>query len=328
MPKQEPVKVRVTKIMTVITPKAKYTNHPFRYAIPESVKSRQPVTGQEDVIQWILERVPHPLGGETLVYKSSKSNVADLKPTDLRDLHMGRNPYIINPNDHIVVVHGRSYDNSYDSLIENKDGVDVEVDREYINPKDHAEITALLAGTESNIARSKAEYNNKKHDFYVDDKELEAEKAIDQIDLEFEAAEFVRKEIGSGRYKELLIFLGHAIQEYNVNSDNLSVARVKYLVFKAAKEHPAEVLKMKGPGAARIIFVSKVISSKIIARKKNNDFYYDDIWIGSNFDAVVEWMEDRKNSSIVTKWQNMLDYKERKEQGKPALELEKEKVNA
>ena len=306
MAKDSEVQIRVTQKVKVITPKGKYTNHPYQYAIPVSVKNRLPVTGQESIIG-----TPDKWTGKEKLTQSEKDK-----------LQMGSSPYVINPEDPILIMHGYEYDNSFDSYIsKDKDGNDKETARVYINPKDHAELTAILASSESPVAKSKLLYNHTKHQFYVDDKEQEAKVTIDDIDLAFEAESFVRNDIGIGRYGEILIFLGHAVPEYKVTPGNLSETRIKALVLDACRKYPKEVLKMKGPGSTRIIFVTKVINYGIIVRKKNNDFYYGDIFIGPTFDSVVEWMEDKRNNQIVSKWQMQLDVKEKRSKDEPIPEL-------
>ena len=297
MAKDSVTVIRVTQKVKIITPKGKYTKAPYQYACPTSVRTRMPVTGQEDIIT-----------------QPAKWTGADkLTPAEKHDLHMGPNPYIIDPANHILIMHGYEYDNSYDSYIEpNKEGKDVEVDRIYVNPKDHAELTAILAASESPVAKSKVLYNKNKHNFYVDDKEVEAQEKLNNIDLAYDAEQFVRNDIGTGRFNEVLIFLGYAVPEYKVTVGNLSDTRLKALVLDACRRFPQEVLKMKGPGANRIIFAVKVVSHNIIARKKNNDFYYGDIYIGQTFDSVTEWIDDRKNRDIVAKWQTQLDVADRR----------------
>ena len=305
MAKESETVIRVTQKVKVITPKGKYTRSPYQHAIPVSIKSRLPVTGQEHVI----------------TQPAKWSGDEKLTPAEKTALQMGASPFIINPANHILIMHGYEYDNSYDSTIGvGKDGNDKEIERVYVNPKDHAELTAILASSESPVARSKAEYNKNKHNFYVDDKEKEAQEKINTIDLSFEAENFVRNEMGSGRFPEVVIYLGYAVPEYKATPGNLSDTRIKSLVLDACRKFPQEVLKMRGPGATRVVFVTKVISHGIIQRKKNNDFYYGDIYIGPNFDSVVEWMEDRRNSHIVTKWQNTLDYKDKKSKEAPTPE--------
>ena len=138
---KEQTTVRVTRKVKVITPKARYSNTAYQYAIPISVKTRLPVTGQEHIIV-----TPDKWTGK------EKPSAAEKKA-----LQMGDYPFIINPENHILILHGYEYDNSYDSFIEKKDGGDVEVDRIYINPKDHAELTAIMSGSESPVAKSKSE---------------------------------------------------------------------------------------------------------------------------------------------------------------------------
>jgi len=294
---KEQTGVRVTREVKIISPKGLYTKTPYHYAIPISATSRLPVTGQEHIIM-----TPDKWSGKEKLSASEKAK-----------LQMGDHPYVINPEDHIIIVHGYKYNNSYDSIIERKGTEDVEVDREYINPKDHAELTAIMAGSETPIAKSKAEYNKTKHHFYIDDKELESQTELDKMNLEYEAEQFVRNDIGSGRYPEMIMFLGYALPEYKRVPKELSMTRMESLVLKACREHPDVVLKYKGPNATRIVFVLKLIQYGIITQDRNLNFNYGDIHLGVNLDSVVGWMENMKDhGNVVTKWQRLLDLQEGK----------------
>ena len=312
MAKETVSEVTITRKVKVVTPKGKYTNHIYQYAIPVSSGTRLPLTGQQKVITWREERVPRANGGEDLVWVPDK-DLSKLSASDKKELQMGDSPFIINPANFITVRHGYAYNDDYKSFIKKgEEGQpDEEIGRVYQNPRDHAELLALLANPEGPVAPSKSTYNKNKHNFYIDDKEKEAQETLNEIDLSYEAERFVREDMGTGRWKEILIFLGHAVPDLRSNPDVMTDTQVKAVVLDACRKYPKEVLKMKGPGAARIIFVTKVLSNGIVARKKNNDFYYGDIYIGPTFDSVAEWMDDRKNSSVVTKWQHQLDFKER-----------------
>jgi len=106
----------------------------------------------------------------------------------------------------------------------------------------------------------------------------------------------------------LILFLGYMIPEYKINPKILSDTRVKAYINKACKEHPDIVLKYKGSNATRYVFVLKLIQQGIIAVDHNLNYKYGDIVLGVNLDAVIDWMGDtRKNGSIVSKWQSMLN---------------------
>src|ERR1035437_1215747 len=305
---KEQTTVRVTRKVKVIAGigKGKYTNIPYQYALPQSASTRQWLTGQENVITWSTKMVARPNGGEDMVWVPNK-DITKLSADDRRALQMGDNPFIINPGDHILVLHGYTYDNSYDAVIESGEGADKEIKRVYINPKDHAELTAILAAPESPVAKSKSVYSKAKHNFYVDDKEVEAQRELDREDLEFEAAEFARKDIGSGRYSELILFLGYMIPEYKIKPEILSDTRMKALIFKACREHPDAVLKYKGPKAERYVFALKAIRHGIITVDHNLNYKYGDVFLGVHLDSVVEWMSNTKeNGYIVSKWQKIL----------------------
>jgi hypothetical protein len=128
------------------------------------------------------------------------------------------------------------------------------------------------------------------------------------VEIEYEAADFVRKDIGSGRYPELILFLGYMIPEYKIKPEILSDTRMKALIFKACKEHPDVVLKYKGPNAARYVFALKLIRQGIITVDHNLNYKYGDVHLGVHLDTVIEWMSNMKeNGYIVSKWQKMLD---------------------
>lgn len=299
--------VTVTRRVKIITPKARYSNIPFHYAIPQSKQSRQFLTGQNEVVLWDVKKVSAANGGEETVFVPNK-DITKLSASDRRLLQMGDNPYIINPGDPILIIHGYEYDNSYRSIVEKDGDFDKEVERVYLNAKDHAEITAILSWPDSPVAKSKSDYVKNKHHFYVDDKEVEAQKQLDKDDMEYEAQEYVRKDLGTGRYPEMVLFLGYMIPEYNIKPGLLSDTRMKALINKACKEHPATVLKYKGPNGVRYVFVLQLIQKGIIVVDHNLNYKYGDMHLGVNIDSVIEWMSDMKrNGTIVTKWQKMLD---------------------
>lgn len=305
---KEQTTVEVTRKVKIISPKARYSNTAYLYAVPTSLASGLPVTGQESVIPWHLTTVSRANGGEDKVWVPDR-DITKLSAADRTKLQMGDHPFIINPAEHIIVMHGKTYDNSYNSIIEkDKEGMDVEVDREYKNPKDHAELTAIMAGSETPVAKSKSEYKKTRHHFYIDDKEVEAQKELDVSDQRYEANKFMRDEIGTGRYPEMILFLGYMIPEYKIKPEILSDTRMKALIYKACEEHPDVVLKYKGPNANRYVFVLKLIQKKIIAVDHNMNYKYGDIPLGVNIDSVIQWMDDYKtNGHVVTKWQRLLN---------------------
>jgi len=305
------VTVTVTRSVQIVSPKKLYARTPYYYTIPVSVSTRQPVTGQESVIQWTQKRTPSANGGEQVDWVPNK-DLSKLSVTDRKALQMGENPYIINPLDTIVVQHGRKYNDSYTSFMYKDDnGEDVEERREYTNPRDHAELIAIQAGSESTIAKSKSLYQKSRHHFYIDDKEIEAQVELDKIELSYEAENFVRNDIGSGRFGEIVLYMQYAIPEYKIPTPGiLSTTRQKEIVLKACREYPKEVLKLKSPDSTRIIFILKLISYGVITRDHNMNFKYGDIHLGVNLDSVVQWMQNMKeHGETVSKWQRILDAK-------------------
>ena len=294
---KEKVELTVTRRVKVITPKGKYTSYPYRYTVPFSTSRRLPITGQEDIIV-----SPDQWTGKEKLTASQKEK-----------LQMGNNPFIIDPAVPIVIIHGYIYNDDYVTVVEKDDkGKDKEIERTYKNPKDHAELTALLANPESPVAKSKLEYNKNKHNFYIEDKEVEAQAEIDKYDLAYEAEQFARKDLGTGRWAELIILLGHEIPEYKIEPGLLSDAKMKAYVLRGCKEHPDVVLKMKGVDATKTIFVIKLLKYAIISRGKNMEYFYGDLHVGHTFDSIKGFMETHQNAQIVTKWQNMIDSFERK----------------
>jgi hypothetical protein len=307
--------VEVTRKVKIITPKAKYTNHPYHYAIPVSVSSRKPVTGQQDIVVWTLERIPRANGGEDRVWKSEKGEGrAPFSADEKNKLQMGKTPYIINPNNEIIIIHGHTYDDSYTLTMGKVEGEpDRQIDKEYKNPQDHAEFTALISGSESTVALNKTVYIKSKHNFYVEDKDAEAQVGIEKMDLAYEAEQFVRNDFKSGRWPEIVRFISYSVPDVRKDPKMMSDTQIRHFILNACKEYPAEVLKMKGVDSKIIIFILQLTARNIITRGRNMDFYYNDENIGSTIDAVKDWMRDKRNNGIVSKWQHQLDYEEKKQ---------------
>jgi len=259
-----------------------YRRSPYQYTIPISNTSKKFITGQEDVLT------------EDKMRGKDKLTVQDKKK-----LQMGDSPFIINPDIIHPLLHGRVYDLSYTT-----DGAD----KEYVNPRDYAEFTCFTKA--EIVAKDKESVVKDKHYFYVEDKEKDAQVKINKMDLAWEAESFARSDMGTGRWKDLILLLNLEIPGYNYDPDNLSDTRIKEIVLEACKENPDIVLKLKREDSAFTIFALKLIKYKIISKKDGPDYYYNDTYIGVSIDAIKAYVQNTDHESLVTKWGRIIESKE------------------
>jgi len=277
------ITVVVKKRLLTLNPN--YVKKPYQFAVPTSASKRRPATGQEDILS------DKQMTGEE-----------KLRPEQIEELQMGPSPYIINPDVIYPIINAREFDLSYRKY---NDGKIV-----YTNARDHAEwdcfTQKMEAGGSEVVAQDRKSYKIKDHAFFVEDKEKDAIDELVELDQEYEANEFVRKELGSGRFKDVLNLLSFEVPKYEVNPDTLTDTRIRQLVFKACKEHPGVVLQLKGDEAQKTVFILNLIKHKIITRKNGRELSYGGISLGASIKAVKDFMDNPTNGQIVTKWDNLL----------------------
>jgi hypothetical protein len=262
-----------------------YVKKPYQYTIPMSASKHLPATGQEDIL--------------TLKQMRGEEK---LRPDQIEALQMGLSPYIINPDETYAIVHGRIFDLSYKQFTDGK--------KIYDNPRDHAEYRCFTIGTEGGedevIAKNKVTYKRKYNAFYIEDKEEEAKEELQNLEITWEAESFVRNELSSGRWKEVLMLMAYEVPKYEVNPDVLSDTRIKYLVLEACRSHPEIVLKLKGEESTQTVFILRMIKRGVIQQKNGRELWYGDISLGTSIESVRHFMNNNINSQITSKWDNLM----------------------
>jgi hypothetical protein len=286
------VKENVTKVtqkVRILTDHVNYRKKPYMYSIPVSQGSGLPATGQE-----------HILSLDQMTRKNTIITVGQKK-----ELQMGDNPWIINPEELYPINHSRVFDLSY-TAEKDADGGDMK--KVYLNPKDYAEYTCFMRGMI--ISKSKKDYGDAPRGnfyFWIEDKEKEAQDVVTQLDRRYEAEKFLRDDLGSGRYKDVIRLLNFEVASYNIDPNVLSDTRIKEVVFKAVAEHPEVVLMLKSKDADQIVFILKLMEKKVLQRKNATDFYYNDVLIGTTVNSIKEWINNSSHVQTVSKWRQMLE---------------------
>lgn len=276
----------VTVKKRLITLDPKYRKSPYPYAIPFSVTQNLPLTGQQKILS--VEKMT----GEKQISES-----------DRKALQMGENPVLIDPDQIYPCQHSRTYELSY-RMVE-KDG-DKSV-KEFVNPRDVAEFGCFTENKDF-CAGSKKEFNKKKHIFYVEDKELEAEQDLVEFDLAYEAEKFLR-EGSTSRWKDAVLLLNYEIKEYNLDPDILSDSMIKKLALEGAQKYPKVVMKLNTEDAESLLFALKLLRHGIVSKRNGADFYQGNDYIGTTIDSVKDYINKPANASLVTKWANQLNPK-------------------
>ena len=298
MAKQKSV-VSVTERVKLISLDAKYRKTPYQFAVPRSQSKNVPATGQEDVLTEDM------MIGKTPIPQTVKA-----------DLQMGATPYIINPEQIYPIHHSRVFVNDYD-IEYDEEGK--ELKRTYKNARDHAEFVCFTIGMGSSggecvIAPNKESYRKGFHYFYIENKEAEAQKGVEEFDKAFEAEKYARSEMGTGRWKDLILLLNFELEGHNLDPDHLSDTRIKEIVLKACRENPDVILKMRSKDSDMTVFILKLIKRNIIQRRKGTDYYYQDVFLGSTPNTIRDWVADQNHAPTVSKWNNMLEVLEPKTQ--------------
>lgn len=288
--------MRIAKKVRMISLDKRYRKNPYYFTVPRSDSTGKFVTGQE---KWLSEE---QMIGKKELTKSTKDS-----------LQMGDQPVIINPNNQYPLAHGRTFDLTYES--------DAKGGRVYVNPKDFAEYTFFCTKVE--ISESKDKYVANKHHFYIEDKVKEAQFTVEKEDQSFEAENYVRTKLKSGRFNDLLILLSYNVQGYSINPEKLSEIEVKARVIEACRKHPEEVLKFKANDTDETLFIIKLMKYMVMEKRNGTDIYYGEEYVGGSLESVRSWIHKPEHSHLVTKWGKMIQQKEGKV---PLIDNKKEKV--
>ena len=275
--------MRVEKKIRIIALDKRYRKHVYQFAVTKSERTGRFITGQEEYL------TEEQMTGKKEITKSTKDS-----------LQMGDQPFIINPYNHYGLLHGRTFDLSYN--IDDKDN------KTYLNPKDYAEFTFFSLQPE--VTENKESFIKDKHFFYIEDKEREAEVSIRNDDKAFEAESYVRKELNVGRYKDLLLMMNYDIRGLNVNPDTMTDSEVRASVINACRKHPENVLKFKSSDSDEVLFIIKLMKYSILEKRNGIDIYYRDQFISSSFDGVRSWLHKSENNHLVTKWGKTIQERE------------------
>ena len=170
-----------------------------------------------------------------------------------------RFPYIISPTDKINIIHGGMF-----NLTTDEEG-------NYLYPKDAA--IYKFVKLQDFVAPSKSDYRKGKHYFYIDDRELDAERNVTKMDGEFMAMSVVYNNTSTRAWRELSILLTYYIPGFKVDLKTFTSTMIKDRLLKAAKEHPQEVLKTQTETAKNELWVLKLAEEKLIQQKM--DGFYD-----------------------------------------------------
>jgi len=276
----------VTHKTRLVSLDKRYRRQPYPFTVPRSQSSGKLLTGQQEI-----------LSEDQMIGKEK------LTAADKRKLLMGSTPYIINPENVYPCKHGRTYDLSYEI-----NGPDPE-DREYINPKDYAEYT-FFVGQKELICYGKDKYQINRHLFYVEDKEKEAIDELNAIDRRWDAESFVRNELASSRYQEIIMLLNFEVPKFIMDPKVMSDTLLRSTIYKACQEHPEVILKLKGDDANQLVFVLKLMSYRILERRNNTDFYAGETFVGTTLESVKLFCAKSENSDLVTKWGRQIEQKE------------------
>lgn len=245
-------------------------------------------------------------GQESIITEKQMIGEEPLTKKNIDELQMGDNPYIINPNIVYTLRNGRKFDLSYK---------EVKGKRIYLNPKDYAEYTFFEIQPE--VIKTKKGFQKNKHFFYIEDKEAEARSKVTFQDKQFQANAFVREDTSIKRLKDIAILVSH-ISSYNINPDVLTITQLQSRLYDVCNTSPESILACLSDDDNNFneerLFAIKCIRLKEI-RHENGAYYYgvNNTYVGENFNKVLEWIRDPKNSSAVERLGRLVKEEEDKD---------------
>ena len=206
--------------------------------------------------------------------------------TDLTQAKRKKFPYVINPNDRIMIIHGSQFN------------VGIDEDGNAINPKDVATLNFIRL--QEFVAPSKSEYHKGKHYFYIDDREKEAEINVTKADKEFDAMKLVYENSSLKKMREFCLLLQYYLKGFVVEFDSWSPTMIKERLLKAAKEQPDEVLKCGLKAAENDLYILKLAFHKIILRKSDG-FFDGNTFLGANPREVFSLINNKDNEALASR---------------------------
>ncbi|MBC8315558.1 MAG: hypothetical protein H8E51_08640 [Bacteroidetes bacterium] len=271
--------MRVEKKVRIIALEKRYRQNVYPFAVSFNQTTGEFMTGQDLSYE--------KMTGKTALIKSEKAALGNERP------------FIINPDNHYPLKHGRTFNISYD---EDDKGV-----RVYDVAKDHAEFDFFELQAE--VAKDKKSYKRGTHYFYIEDKEKEAEFQLIENDKCFEAESLMRNKTASGRYGDVIMLLNMYAPGYNLDPAVLSELQMKAHIIDACRKFPDVILMFGKKEVEEIVFAAKLVKHNIIERKNGLDFYYKGDFIGTTIESVREYLRDPKKAELVTKWAKQIESK-------------------
>lgn len=197
-----------------------------------------------------------------------------------------RFPFIISPTDRINIIHGSTFNLSKDE------------EGNHLHPKDAAIFNFIKL--QEFVAPSKSEYRKGKHFFYIDDRELDAEKNVTRFDTEFEAMSVIYKNTSFRAMRDLCILLAYYVPKFSVDFRTFTATMIKDRLLTAAKEHPQEVLRTQSEFAKNELWVLKLAEEKII-QKKMDGFYDGGKFLATSPAEVFAVMNRKENEMLLSR---------------------------
>lgn len=191
-------------------------------------------------------------------------------------------PYVLHPDKHISIKAGRVFDtDSYEDVA-----------------------IMNLATLQDKIAESKSKLSRQKHYGYFENKEAEAKMMIDKADIEFEAMEKVRK-CNEEEMLKVAMLLDYLIPEFIIDVKQQGLTLIKKEVYQLVKDHPEKVLECFTEDAKEDMHILNLVNRGILTRKESG-FYDGSRYLGSNIQAVRDFMGKKESDMAVSRWATQL----------------------
>jgi hypothetical protein len=164
------------------------------------------------------------------------------------------------------------------------------------------------------VAKSENYVNDLKHSFYIQDEELEQEKALEDVEARKEASKIFLN-MKDDRFPLFLYLLkASGVKELEaINIDNMPANEQYLQLEKLITIYPRKIISIqsevgtpKNPGNAFIkFFIERLVTFGIWNRQGNKHIYNTEPL--GDLDQSIAWVKDAKNSSEVTLLQAKLD---------------------
>ena len=177
----------------------------------------------------------------------------------------------------------------------------------YIAPKDVAELEFFKL--QEVVAPSKGKVINKKHWFYIEDKEAEAETRVANRTLQFEAEKLVRENLSISMYQDVALVLNYKIQDFSLDIRNSTDTVIQDALFEACRKNPADVIKCFDKSADMDKFILKLEHYGII-NLEDGKFYDGGQYLGDTVDDVKKFLKGQEGSRYHKRWSTLIAQKE------------------